>query len=209
MTEAHSQQSSPAKAVTHAEELADLRQRILADSVVASQLRSGGEPGLLGATGVDDETLLRWLKAEKYVSTSMLPSEVLQNVQTVPVVPVDYCRSLDTLLSCLSVLVIFNRYSVSKAEKRIKAHAAWRKEYVPLGRIQEVRPLVHINISSNCSLLLGCMDLIPACRARFSQSWMQKKPFCKGVINLAGLCQYVSSTGTANQKGSWTRPSDT
>ena len=31
------------------------------------------------------------------------------------------------------------RYSVSKAEQRLRAHAVWRQEYVPLGRIHEVR----------------------------------------------------------------------
>lgn len=33
---------------------------------------------------------------------------------------------------------MLRRYSVNKAEKRLRAHALWRKEYVPRGRIDEV-----------------------------------------------------------------------
>lgn len=49
----------------HAQELNQLQQRVSADGNIERQLRVGGEPGLLGATGVDDETLMRWLRAEK------------------------------------------------------------------------------------------------------------------------------------------------
>lgn len=71
MTGAQSPQSSPAGSNKHAKELAEFRQRISQDDSVGSQLRSGGEPGLFGTSGVDDETLLRWLKAEKCAGLSM------------------------------------------------------------------------------------------------------------------------------------------
>lgn len=59
--------SSPdsAAAGKHARELDLIRQQISADGNIERQLRTGGEPGLVGATGIDDETLLRWLRAEK------------------------------------------------------------------------------------------------------------------------------------------------
>lgn len=57
--------SSPAGSSKHAQELAELRQRISVSGVVEAQLRAGGEPGLVGTSGIDDETLLRWLRAEK------------------------------------------------------------------------------------------------------------------------------------------------
>ena len=71
MTGAQSPQSSPAGSSRHAKELTEFRQRISQDDSIGSQLRAGGEPGLLGASGVDDETLLRWLKAEKCVGFRM------------------------------------------------------------------------------------------------------------------------------------------
>lgn len=67
MNGSQSRESSPASS-KHAQNLEELRQRISQDENIASQLRAGGEPGLLGASGVDDQTLLRWLKAEKCVS---------------------------------------------------------------------------------------------------------------------------------------------
>ena len=63
--------SSPAASSKYAQQLADLRQRISQDENIGSQLRAGGEPGMVGTSGVDDQTLLRWLKAEKCVSVSM------------------------------------------------------------------------------------------------------------------------------------------
>ena len=59
--------SSPESAAAgkHAGELSLLQQRVNADSNIERQLKIGGEPGLLGATGVDDQTLMRWLRAEK------------------------------------------------------------------------------------------------------------------------------------------------
>ena len=59
--------SSPnsAAAGKHAQALSLLQQRLSADTNIERQLRLGGEPGLLDATGVDDETLMRWLRAEK------------------------------------------------------------------------------------------------------------------------------------------------
>lgn len=65
MNGAQSPGVSPARSTSHAKELADFRQRVLQDGTVASQLRAGGEPGLIGESGVDDETLLRWLRAER------------------------------------------------------------------------------------------------------------------------------------------------
>lgn len=49
----------------HGRELDLIRQQISADGNIERQLRVGGEPGLVGATGIDDETLMRWLRAEK------------------------------------------------------------------------------------------------------------------------------------------------
>lgn len=46
-----------------------------------------------------------------------------------------------------SNILFYSRYSVSKAEKRLRAHAQWRKEYVPLGRIEEVSQTVRSPIS--------------------------------------------------------------
>lgn len=63
--------ASPASS-KHAQSLEELRQRISQDENVASQLRTGGEPGMLGTSGVDDQTLLRFLKAEKCVSLCIL-----------------------------------------------------------------------------------------------------------------------------------------
>ena len=59
--------SSPnsAAAGKHAQALSLLQQRLSADTNIERQLRLGGEPGLLDSTGVDDETLMRWLRAEK------------------------------------------------------------------------------------------------------------------------------------------------
>ena len=59
--------SSPnsAAAGKHAQALSLLQQRLSADTNIERQLRLGGEPGLLDTTGVDDETLMRWLRAEK------------------------------------------------------------------------------------------------------------------------------------------------
>ncbi|KAL0037273.1 hypothetical protein WJX79_009391 [Trebouxia sp. C0005] len=110
MSNAQSPASSPAGSSKYAQELAEFRQRISQDGHVEAQLRAGGEPGLLGTSGIDDETLLRWLKAEKY--------------------------------------------SVSKAEKRLRAHAQWRKEYVPLGRIEESEILPELEADK--TFLQGC-----------------------------------------------------
>ncbi len=65
MNNAQSPASSPAGSSKYAQELAEFRQRISQDGQVEPELRAGGEPGLLGTSGLDDETLLRWLKAEK------------------------------------------------------------------------------------------------------------------------------------------------
>ncbi|KAL3149954.1 hypothetical protein ABBQ38_013315 [Trebouxia sp. C0009 RCD-2024] len=104
--------ASPASS-KHAQSLEELRQRISQDENVASQLRTGGEPGMLGTSGVDDQTLLRFLKAEKY--------------------------------------------NVSKAEQRLRSHAAWRKEYVPRGRIQESE--VQPELDADKTFLQGCDKL--------------------------------------------------
>ena len=66
MSVASSPATSPTGSSKQAQALADLRQRISQDTSVESQLRAGGEPGLLGTSGIDDETLLRWLRAERY-----------------------------------------------------------------------------------------------------------------------------------------------
>ena len=65
MSNAQSPAASPAGSNKYAQELAEFRQRISKDGQVEAELRAGGEPGLLGTSGIDDETLLRWLKAEK------------------------------------------------------------------------------------------------------------------------------------------------
>lgn len=91
--------SSPAE-LRHAQQLAELRQRILQDENIGSQLRAGGEPGMFGSSGVDDQTLLRWLKAEKCVSLSMhvlksgsrcMPCH-LTHIATVSLVLPAYCK---------------------------------------------------------------------------------------------------------------------
>ncbi|DBA95493.1 hypothetical protein WJX82_004560 [Trebouxia sp. C0006] len=110
MSNAQSPASSPAGSTKYAQELAEFRQRISKDGQVEAELRAGGEPGLLGTSGIDDETLLRWLKAEKYC--------------------------------------------VSKAEKRLRAHAQWRKKYVPLGHIEESEILPELEADK--TFLQGC-----------------------------------------------------
>lgn len=105
--------SSPTESSKHAQQLAELRQRVLQDENIGSQLRAGGEPGMLGSSGVDDQTLLRWLKAEKYC--------------------------------------------VNKAEQRLRAHATWRQEYVPLGRIQESE--IQPELDAEKTFLQGCDKL--------------------------------------------------
>lgn len=91
--------SSPAVSSKHAQQLAELRHRILQDENIGSQLRAGGEPGMLGSSGVDDQTLLRWLKAEKCVSLSMhvldfgsrcMPCHLTHIAQAALVLP-EYC----------------------------------------------------------------------------------------------------------------------
>lgn len=70
--------SSPEAAADskHAQELNHLRQQVSADTSIERQLRLGGEPGLLGAAGIDDQTLLRWLRAEKWVELKALAVEL-------------------------------------------------------------------------------------------------------------------------------------
>lgn len=110
MSVASSPATSPTGSSKQAQALADLRQRISQDTSVESQLRAGGEPGLLGTSGIDDETLLRWLRAE--------------------------------------------RFSVSKAEKRLRDHAQWRQEYVPSGRIEEKE--IEPELEADKTFLQGC-----------------------------------------------------
>ena len=120
--------ASPASS-KHAQNLEEFRLRISQDESIASQLRAGGEPGMAGASGVDDQTLLRFLKAEKYVSLRIL---------LLPLKPVYHYHTSREGCRIVFHTVHFLRYDVSKAEQRLRAHAAWRKEYVPGGRIQEV-----------------------------------------------------------------------
>lgn len=64
-------------------------------------------------------------------------SHILQPLQTV-IVHTEFTAS-NTLCHL--------RYCVSKAEKRLRAHAQWRKKYVPLGRIEEVSQTLCSTIS--------------------------------------------------------------
>ena len=70
----------------------------------------------------------------------------------------NFDRSGPDILQPLQTVIVFTkfaasntlfypRYSVSKAEKRLRAHAQWRKEYVPLGRIEEVSQTARNTIS--------------------------------------------------------------
>ena len=91
--------SSPAASGKYAQQLAELRQRISQDENIGSQLRAGGEPGMVGPSGVDDQTLLRWLKAEKCgnVSTPVLTTCSLcaiANNHTLPEQLPAYCNSV-------------------------------------------------------------------------------------------------------------------
>lgn len=88
--------SSPAAAGKYGQQLAELRQRILQDENIGSQLRAGGEPGMVGPSGVDDQTLLRWLKAEKCVIVSM---PVLTTCcRCMPLPPIIHCPIVARIL---------------------------------------------------------------------------------------------------------------
>ncbi len=123
---------------------------------------------------VSKQRLLTGFAVRKLTTFDRSGNHILQPLQTVTVF---------TKFAASSTL-FYPRYSVSKAEKRLRAHAQWRKEYVPLGRIEEVSQNACSTISQKMHSRIPLTFALY--RVRFCQSSKQTKPFCKVVTSQGG-----------------------
>lgn len=76
------------------------------------------------------------------------------------------------------------RYSVSKAEQRLRAHATWRQEYVPLGRIQEVRAAMTIKLCCYTWHSCCCLTLHDTMQSEIQPELDADKTFLQGCDKL-------------------------